>query len=239
MTLRRPQDAPKKIPLWAWELEHWMRSGRKGPRPADAPRRTPLWFWHWRAWGLRRARKHGSKQIRKHQAHPPTPKRPPTHPKKKPPTTRHRIVYWARWGGKHEPDIHYTESAARDDWLVNHVPRGTVPIDTDCSGKVTVNHKWGGAPDPNGLAYRYLGYTGTLLDTAYKHGKVFDDVAKALQGDPIVIGPGTGWHTVTVVVPGPDPIVESHGDEGGPHIQHLSVDSREPKRVCQLLPKER
>jgi len=63
-------------------------------------------------------------------------------------------------------------------------------------------------------------------------------VSKALPGDPIVIGPGTGWHVVTCLVSGDDPLVESHGDEGGPHIQHLSVDQREPKRVCQLLPKD-
>lgn len=236
MPLTRPKDAPKKIPLWAWELEAWMRGGRKGPRPADAPARTPLWFWHWRAWGLRLARKAGSKQIRKHKAHPPKEKRPPARPKKKPPTMRHRIVYWGRWGAKNEPNIHYTESATRDGWLVNNVTPGTVPLATDCSGKVTVNHKWADAPDPNGLAYRYLGYTGTLLDTAYKHGKVFEDVSKALAGDPIVIGPDTGWHAVTVVVPGEDPLVESLGDEAGPVVQRLSVDQREPKRVCQLLP---
>lgn len=229
--LSRPTDAPVKIPLWAWHLEAWMRAGRKGPRPADAPRVTPPWFWHWRVWGLRRARIAGSKQIRQHQTPPPVV--PPARPKKKPPTIRQRIVYWARWGAKHEPDIHYTESAARDDWL--HATPGTLPIATDCSGKVTLNHKWADAPDPNGLAYRYLGYTGTLLDTALKHGHVFTDVSKALPGTPIVVGPGTGWHTVTVVVPGDDPIVESHGSEDGPKIQRLSVDQREPKRVCQLV----
>jgi len=230
----RPKDAPRRIPLWAWELEAWQRTGRKGPRPAGAPRLVPGWFWAWRAWGLRRARKHGSRQIRHHIAHPPTPTKPPEHPKKKPPTVRQRIVSWGRWGAEHEPDIHYTEDEHRDDWMTK--PRGTLPLDTDCSGKATLNCKWGDAPDPNGLAYRYLGFTGTILDTAYKHGHVFEDVAKALPGDRIVIGPGTGWHVVTVLTAGDDPMVESHGSEGGPKIQRLSVDTREPKRVCQLLP---
>lgn len=47
---RRPNNAPRRIPLWAWSYYAWIRSGRKGPRPEDAPARIPLWFWAWYTW---------------------------------------------------------------------------------------------------------------------------------------------------------------------------------------------
>jgi hypothetical protein len=58
-----------------------------------------------------------------------------------------------------------------------------------------------------------LGYTGTLLANAAKHGKILTNLALARPGDPIVIGPGTGWHTTICVEAGADPIVVSHGSE--------------------------
>lgn len=157
----------------------------------------------------------------------------PTHPVV-PPSVRDGIVKWARWGAAHEPQIHYTMSPARDDWLSGKP--GALPLSTDCSGFVTLCYRWAGANDPNGLGYRMLGYTGTLLDHAAKTGHVITDVSLALPGDPIVIGPGTGDHVVLVVEQGADPVVVSHGWEGGPVIQRLSVDHRVPRRVCRTLP---
>lgn len=153
----------------------------------------------------------------------------------KPPVSyRAAVTANARWGAQNEPRIHYTESDGRDDWL--HGKARSLPLSTDCSGFVTACYKWAGAPDPNGLGYYRLGYTGTLLDHARKHGKILDDVSKARPGDPIVVGPGTGLHVVVCVEAGADPLVVSHGTEGGPRIQRLSVDARTPKRVCVTLP---
>lgn len=219
----RPSDAPEKIPLWAWHLEHWMRTGRKGPRPAGAPRRTPMWFWHWRAWGLRRARRAGHKQWHRH-----------VHRK----TTREKIVHHWYWGAaqKVSPQIHYTMDSRRDDWLVNKEPTA-LPMWTDCSGWTTQGYYTAGAPDPNGLAYRFLGYTGTALSNAYAHGTVTTDLRKAKPGDTIVVGDGTGVHEVGVVEADPvggNPRVSSHGREGV-QIGRALDDPREPKRVCQVL----
>ena len=221
----RPKNVPKKIPLWAWHLDAWMSGGRKGPRPADAPKNTPLWFWKWRIWELNRA-KHAHKK----------------HVKKNPPTTllRKKEVKHAKWGAlpSVSPKMHYTEDSRRDDWLVNNEP-SKLPQWTDCSGWVSESAYVAGAPDPSGLDWRFLGYTGTLLDHAYKTGKVITvlngDASAAKEGDDIVIGPGTGWHVVKVVKAGKDPIVSTHGGEGV-QLQLLSVDTREPKRICQVLP---
>jgi hypothetical protein len=132
------------------------------------------------------------------------------------------------------PAIHYTEGTARGDFL--HRPKATLPMSTDCSGWVTYCHWASGLPDPSGLNYSYLGYTGTILANAYKHGKVLTNLALAKPGDPIVIGPGTGWHVTICVQSGADPIVVSHGSEPGPLSEHQSYDRRLPKRVCQLIP---
>jgi hypothetical protein len=147
---------------------------------------------------------------------------------------RAAVVAWAKYGIAHNSQIHYTQSSARDDFL--HEVRGHLPMSTDCSGWVTQNYWAAGAPDPSGLGYRYVGYTGTLLEFAYKHGRVFTDLSRARPGDPIVIGPGTGWHVTICLEPGEDPIVGSHGSEPGPLSEHQSYDSRTPKRVCQTLP---
>ena len=45
---KRPADAPKLLPQWAWALYTWQHHG--GTRPAAAPRKPPAWYWHWAAW---------------------------------------------------------------------------------------------------------------------------------------------------------------------------------------------
>lgn len=157
-----------------------------------------------------------------------TPAPPPVVP------PRDKVCRWARWGVTHEPDIHYSEGADRDDWLTK--ASGLLPLTTDCSGFATACYRWSELPDPNGLGYHQLGYTGTLLSHAGKHGQILDDTSKARPGDLIVIGPGNGDHVVVVVQAGTDPVVVSHGQEGGPRLQPLSVDGRVPKRVCVTLP---
>lgn len=230
MQLPRPRQAPRRIPLWAWHLNEWISSGKQGPRPRHAPRRVPSWFWLWRLYRLARVKRKGSREwktyIKALNAQP--------NPAAAATSLRTAIVGWARWNAAHEPQIHYSQSTVRDDFL--HKPRGYLPMTTDCSGDVTQQNWAANAPDPSGLGYRYVGFTGSLLEFAYKHGHVFTDVSRARPGDPIVIGPGTGWHAVMVIEAGPDPLVVSHGSESGPRIQRLSVDPRQPKRVCQTLP---
>jgi hypothetical protein len=147
---------------------------------------------------------------------------------------RARITRWGRYYAAHEPLVGYTQGEDRDDFL--HYPHGHLPQSTDCSGMVTETTWDGGGPDPSGLGYRYVGFTGTILSFAYKHGRVFTDLSLARPGDPIVIGPGTGWHAVLVLEAGHDPLVLSHGNFEGPKIYRCSVDPRQPKRVCQTLP---
>ncbi len=145
-------------------------------------------------------------------------------------TGRQRAVSWGLWGARHEPQIHYSMQADRDDWL--QAKKGHLPLVTDCSGFVTLCYRWAGLPDPNGLGYRTLGWTGTLLD----HHHVSPPIQAALPADLIVIGPPPGDHVVMVVERGRDPLVVSHGSEGGPRLQRLSVDGRTPKTVIRTLP---
>ena len=149
------------------------------------------------------------------------------------PKQRAMIVAWAYWGVKHEPRIHYSEAATRGEWL--HKPPGALPMTTDCSGWATACYKWAGARDPNGLAYKQVGYTGTLLDYAAKHGHI-ENTPKASPGDLLVYGPGTGEHVVIVVKAGTDPLTVSHGRESGPELVRVSQDGRKPQRVCRYLP---
>lgn len=222
----RPKAAPRRIPLWAWQLEHWISTHREGPRPPLAPRHTPPWFWAWRYW----RKHHTRKAVRHHRNHV------AALPKTLVEKHRARIVHHARWTAlpNVSPQMHYTMDARRDDWLVNDDPN-RLPQWTDCSGHATQGPYVARSIDPNGLNYKWLGWTGTMLTFAAKAGRVFTDVSKALPGDLIVIGAGPGDHVVTVVEAGPDPLVASHGGEGV-QIQRLSVDPRQPKRVCQVLP---
>ncbi len=230
MTLPRPARAPDRIPLWAWHLNEWLSNGKQGPRPHRAPKHVPAWFWLWRLYRLARIQRAGSRAwkayIKQVDAQP--------NPVNTASAHRAALVKWAKWGVGHNAQIHYTQSTARDDYL--HEPRGRLPISTDCSGWVTYCYWAAGLPDPSGLNYRYLGFTGTLLSNAYRHGRVLTNLALAKPGDPIVIGPGTGWHVTICVESGADPIVVSHGSEIGPLSEHQSYDRRTPKRVCQLIP---
>lgn len=143
---------------------------------------------------------------------------------------RDKLCTWAHWGVVHQPSIHYSEGADRSEWL--NRPPGTLPMTTDCSGFVTACYKWSGLPDPNGLGYRELGYTGTLLQRA----KVITDrLDTAKPGDLIVYGPGTGAHVVMVVQAGSNPLCVSHGQEGDPNYIHALDDPRLPRRVCKYL----
>jgi cell wall-associated NlpC family hydrolase len=147
---------------------------------------------------------------------------------------RKRIVRWARWGVDNTGAIHYTETPERADWLHAN-PFDRLPLTTDCSGFATLCYRLAGAPDPNGLNYLTLGYTGTMLDHAAQDGTILTDVSKAKPGDLIVYGPGTGTHVAIIVEAGSDPLTVSHGQESEPAYVKVSQDGRQPQRICRYL----
>lgn len=149
-------------------------------------------------------------------------------------TPRQRIVKWARWGVANTSAIHYTETAARSGWLTA-TPANQLPLSTDCSGFATLCYRLAGLSDPNGLGYKELGYTGTLLEYAQHHGRILTDVSQARPGDLIVYGPGTGSHVAVIIEPGCDPLTVSHGQEAEPGYVRVSQDGRQPQRICSYL----
>jgi cell wall-associated NlpC family hydrolase len=129
-------------------------------------------------------------------------------------TLREKILANAQWGIDNEPSIHYKQLRPMDGL---HEAR-KLPLRTDCSGFVTLCYAWAGAPDPNGLAFSGLGYTGTLLHNCRRIPR------SAVQpGDLVVFGPGTGDHVVMVIEMAADPLVVSHGQEKGPLKTTLSA----------------
>lgn len=89
----------------------------------------------------------------------------------------------------------------------------------DCSEAVTCLYKWAGIEDPNGLRYRYAGFTGTLLS----HLPHYSDPSKARVGALVVYGPSTGEHVSMVYEAGADPLLWSHGFDRAPQLIRLSV----------------
>ena len=143
---------------------------------------------------------------------------------------RQKLVAAAKWGVPRESAIHYSEGPIRSQAITQ--PFTKLPLTTDCSGYVTRCYKEAGLPDPNGLGYKQLGYTGTLLSGAHE---ILTDVSKALPGDLIVYGPGTGWHVAMIVEAGKDPLTVSHGQESGPEYVRVSQDGRMPQRICRYI----
>lgn len=88
----------------------------------------------------------------------------------------------------------------------------------DCSQAVTQVCKWAGLDDPNNLGYAWPGYTGMLL-AARPH---YTRASSAGIGAIVVYGPATGDHASMVYEPGSDPLLWSHGFDGGPLLIRLS-----------------
>lgn len=143
----------------------------------------------------------------------PTPK-----PKPEPVETPvEKYVGWCRWAVKNNAQIHYAQARP----MPVHLPAGSVPFTTDCSGFVTLMAKWAGRSDPNGLGYSGEGYTGTMLNHC-EH----ITAGLARPGDLIVYGPGGGHHVVSIlkVLSGGDFEVCSHGKESDPILILHSVE---------------
>jgi hypothetical protein len=128
---------------------------------------------------------------------------------------RDKIVANGRWGIQHEAQIHYQQLRPMDGL---QRPR-KLPLQTDCSGFVTLCYKWAGAPDPNGLKFDGAGYTGTMLQACTHIAR-----GAARAGDLVVWGPPPGHHVAMVLEPGRDPLLVSHGQEKGPLEIRFSVE---------------
>lgn len=131
---------------------------------------------------------------------------------------RAKIVAEAQWGLSNAAGIHYKQLRPMDG--INQ--RRKLPLNTDCSGFVTLCYKWAGAGDPNGLGFNGQGYTGTLLGylTAVPQSQV-----KA--GDLVLWARnGVGEHVSMVIEPGSDPLLISHGEESGPYTVRFSASHR-------------
>jgi len=80
----------------------------------------------------------------------------------------------------------------------------------DCSQSVTQLYRWTGLSDPSGLAYKHIGYTGTML----AHLPHYSDPRHCRVGALVVFGPGTGEHVAMVIEPDEkhgNPLLFSHG----------------------------
>ncbi|MFP2907861.1 peptidoglycan-binding domain-containing protein [Pyxidicoccus sp. 3LFB2] len=131
---------------------------------------------------------------------------------------RAKIVAEAQWGLANAGAIHYRQLRPMD----GIHQRRKLPLDTDCSGFVTLCYKWAGAEDPNGLGFNGQGYTGTLLGH-------LDAVTQSQvkQGDLVLWSlNGAGKHVALVLEPGTDPLLVSHGEEAGPYTVRFSTSNR-------------
>jgi hypothetical protein len=128
---------------------------------------------------------------------------------------RDKILENAHWGIQNEPQIHYEQLRPMDGLEHPH----KLPLQTDCSGFVTLCYKWAGGPDPNGLKFSGAGYTGTMLQACSHIAR-----SAARPGDLVVWGPPPGHHVAMVLEPGSDPWLVSHGQEKGPIRIQFSVE---------------
>jgi len=142
--------------------------------------------------------------------------------------TRNAVVEWAKWLMEHKAQMNYSEGGDRLAAIGEWPPK--FPINTDCSGFVTLCYWLAGAPDPTNSNYgSHEGYTGTELN-------IGTEIPKQLvePGDAIVYGPGTGWHTALIVEAGEDPLTISMGQQGDPSLVRVSQDGRQPQRYLRF-----
>lgn len=140
------------------------------------------------------------------------------HPLLPGPTPRERFMSELQWGVDHEPEIHYAFDVPTP---LERWKRHELPISTNCTRSVTSAAYAAGIVDPNGLGYKGDGFTGSWLQHLRHIGRL--DVQ---LGDLIVFGSGEGDHGVAVMEVHADPVVFSHGFEGGPQKLPLSVEAR-------------
>jgi hypothetical protein len=124
------------------------------------------------------------------------------------------VCWMARYGISIQPAFHYAQIRP-----IPHEIASGGPVTTDCSGSTTLFCELGGAPDPNGFHYNGLGNTSTL-GAHLRH----TTKAQLRPGDLVLFA--SPDHVGVVLEPGTDPLLESHGFEGGPLAIRLSVELR-------------
>ncbi len=137
-----------------------------------------------------------------------------------------------------EPRIHYLQrrpmrtvrySEQQMTQLLNHGGQ----LWMDCSEAVTCLCKWAGLHDPNG--FHFNGYGNTM--SMFAHLPHYFDPARAMTGALVIYGAG-GYHHVSMVMePGHDPLLWSHGREGGPNTIRYSVQRGQqpsPATFCSI-----
>jgi hypothetical protein len=126
-----------------------------------------------------------------------------------PTAARTRMSEVCQWGVNQNASIHYDQ---RRPMNLNDI---VLPITEDCSTYATFGAYWANLPDPNGLHYSGSGNTETMY---YHLPKI--SLAQAHVGDLVIWGGAVIQslsHVVVLAEHGKaDPLVYSHGFEGGP-----------------------
>lgn len=129
------------------------------------------------------------------------------------------VAYW-RWAIANADRIGYAETRP----MRQMDALKQLPQTNDCSTEVTKSVKFAGLPDPNGLAYNGLGYTGTLLNHCRHIAQ-----AQAKAGDLAVLGPYPGHHVVVLledgIANGRNPLCGSHGKQADPRAVRLKNEA--------------
>lgn len=137
---------------------------------------------------------------------------------------------------EHEPQVHYAQVRPMRTVRLRETEVHTLianggGITMDCSEAVTVLCKWAGLRDPNGKGYSGEGFTGTLL----AHLPHYSEPSHARVGALVVFGPAPGDHVAMVMERGEDPLLWSHGYEGGPRRVRLSHERAVHRKPVTFL----
>jgi hypothetical protein len=128
------------------------------------------------------------------------------------------MVWFGHRGARDQPSIHYAQ--------IRPIPHDyRLPLTTDCSGWDTLCCELVGANDPNGFHFTGIGNTTTMLANA-------SPISRAMLSAGCHVLFSSPDHVGFVVKPGPDPLLSSHGSEGGPLLIPLSVEARFHRAVA-------
>ena len=107
-------------------------------------------------------------------------------------------------------------------------------LTTDCSGSITCIFNWSGLRDPNGQNYDGEGYTGDME----AHLPHYLPVSDAHHGTLLLfeVGPGPAHVTMVLDPNDGDPVLFSHGSQGGPFRTLYSQEKEyHPGQTVTLL----
>lgn len=126
-----------------------------------------------------------------------------------------------------ESKVHYAQIRLMRTRTITTYAQLVAALDTaagvtmDCSESDTLIDRVSGGKDPSNNGFSGTGFTGTILAESPTITK-----SQLRVGDKVLFGPGDGHHICTVLEPGPDPLLFSHGQEKGPMAIRLSVEAQ-------------